>query len=177
MQRTCAVCGRKFYAVKEVTGKHNGKNIHISKYCSKDCWNIRARVIKNCLFCGKEIITFKSVDKKYCNQKCRDEDYKNRFKGDKSHLWKGGKTSTNKLLRTSSEFRQWRKSVFERDNYTCILCGARCGNGKKIELHPDHIKRLADFPELVFDVNNGRTLCAECHRKTDTWGNGKPQIL
>jgi 5-methylcytosine-specific restriction endonuclease McrA len=84
--------------------------------------------------------------------------------------WKGGKTYINKKIRTSLEWKLWRKSVFERDNYTCIWCGARSGNGKSIELHPDHIKPFAYYPELRFAIDNGRTLCIECHKKTDTYG-------
>jgi 5-methylcytosine-specific restriction endonuclease McrA len=37
-------------------------------------------------------------------------------------------------------------------------------------LQADHIKPFAHHPELRFDVNNGRTLCVPCHRKTDTYG-------
>ena len=59
----------------------------------------------------------------------------------------------------------WRKAVFERDDYTCQMCGKRSGNGINVILHPHHIKRFADYPELRFDVNNGITLCKECHSK------------
>lgn len=89
-------------------------------------------------------------------------------RGDKCYNWKGGVTPINKLLRRSVEFKLWRESVFKRDNWTCVFCGERGG-----ELHPDHIKRFSDYPELRFDINNGRTLCVDCHRKTDTWGNKK----
>lgn len=90
-------------------------------------------------------------------------------RGSESHLWKGGITEANQVIRTSTEYKLWRVSVFERDNYTCIWCGARNGNGKKIVLHADHIKPFAYFPELRFAIDNGRTLCVPCHSTTDTY--------
>lgn len=80
--------------------------------------------------------------------------------------WKGGITSMNIKLRRSLEYKLWRESVFKRDNYTCIWCGVRNGNGKKIVLNADHIKPWCDYPELRFSIDNGRTLCRECHFKT-----------
>jgi hypothetical protein len=79
--------------------------------------------------------------------------------------WKGGITPIRKKLYFSLEYQLWRKAVFERDNYTCIWCG---NTGR--ELNADHIKPWADYPELRFAIDNGRTLCECCHRKTDTWG-------
>ena len=90
-------------------------------------------------------------------------------KGNKCHFWRGGVTAINKIIRMSLEYRLWREAVFKRDNYTCVWCGARNGNGKRIELHPDHIKSFALFPELRFAIDNGRTLCIDCHKKTDTY--------
>lgn len=84
--------------------------------------------------------------------------------------WRGGISPENMRIRSSQEYKLWRKAVFERDNYTCRFCGARNGNGKTIILHADHIKPFAFFPELQFDIGNGRTLCIDCHRKTDTYG-------
>ena|SRR3990167_1405256 len=94
-----------------------------------------------------------------------------KLSGNKSHLWRGGITKEVRLIRTSLEYRAWRKSVFERDDYTCVECGSRNGDGRAHTLNADHIKPFSLYPELRFDLNNGRTLCTECHLKTETYGN------
>jgi hypothetical protein len=94
----------------------------------------------------------------------------NSLKGSKSYLWKGGLTNINLAIRNGIEYRLWRESVFKRDNYTCVWCGLKNGMGKTIILHPDHIKPFALYPELRFAIDNGRTLCIDCHKKTDTYG-------
>lgn len=38
------------------------------------------------------------------------------------------------------------------------------------KLQADHIKSYLLFPNLRWEINNGRTLCFECHKKTGTWG-------
>lgn len=94
------------------------------------------------------------------------------IRGEKSPFWKGGITPFNLKLRKSIEYREWRRSVFQRDNYSCVHCGdSRGGN-----LEADHIKPFAQFPDLRFDVDNGRTLCNPCHRKTDTYGYKYPHV-
>lgn len=89
-------------------------------------------------------------------------------RGVNSNFWRGGKTDEAKRLKSSAEYRQWREAVFRRDWYTCQTCGAYGG-----KLHADHIKRFSMFPELRFDVSNGRTLCEECHKQTPTYGRRK----
>ena len=84
--------------------------------------------------------------------------------GSKHPQWKGGITPLNKKIRNSLEYKLWRESVFKRDNYICIWCGF------KGYVEADHIKPFALYPELRFAIDNGRTLCKECHRKTDTYG-------
>jgi len=81
-------------------------------------------------------------------------------KGKESNFWKGGITSTNKLIRSSIKYKQWRKTVFERDNYTCQECRTIGG-----ELQVHHIKSFSKFPKLIYVVDNGITLCLKCHQK------------
>lgn len=91
-------------------------------------------------------------------------------KGEKAPNWRGGVTPLNMIIRKSLESRLWREAVFERDNWTCQKCGENSGDGKAIYLEAHHIKSFNEFPELRFTIDNGKTLCTECHRQTDSWG-------
>ena len=102
----------------------------------------------------------------------RREKRSNELKGDKTHFWKGGITPINRHLRTTSEYKIWRETVFERDAYACVLCGIKSGNGKAVYLQADHIKSFSKYPELRLNIDNGRTLCVDCHRNTDSFPKG-----
>lgn len=84
-------------------------------------------------------------------------------------------------IRACRKTQQWRTAIFKRDNYTCVLCRTR-----GCELNADHYpKRFVDHirdeniqtmseafaNEELWNIRNGRTLCEDCHKKTDTWGN------
>lgn len=92
-----------------------------------------------------------------------------KLSGEKSYLWQGGKTTENEKLRKSIDYKLWRTAVFTRDNYTCVLCGDRGRRGHKVILNADHIKAWSLYPELRFAIDNGRTLCLDCHKETDTY--------
>ena len=87
------------------------------------------------------------------------------LKGEKSRTWKGGISPINEIIRKSYEYRLWRKAVLLRDNFTCIWCGK-----KDNTVQVDHIKPFAYFPELRFAIDNGRVLCFDCHKTTETYG-------
>lgn len=74
--------------------------------------------------------------------------------------WKGGITPQNQVERNSRKAREWRTSVFQRDKFTCQICGAV---GGKLNAH--HVKEWAKYKELRFDLSNGITLCEKCHKK------------
>ena len=58
-----------------------------------------------------------------------------------------------------NEWRNFRKSIFERDNYQC----QECGTNKNLCAH--HIKGRSEYPELSYDPSNVITLCKYCHAK------------
>lgn len=66
----------------------------------------------------------------------------------------------NSRDRECKEYKEWRISVFSRDNYTCQNCGQVGG-----VLNAHHIKSYKDYPRLRYSLKNGLTLCEKCHRK------------
>ena len=54
---------------------------------------------------------------------------------------------------------QWRKAVFERDDYTCQQCDMRGGY-----LQAHHIEAWSKNPLLRFEIDNGITFCFDCHK-------------
>ena len=96
--------------------------------------------------------------------------------GDKHHSWKGGITPLMVRIRRCARYRQWVKDVFFKDNYTCQICNKKGGY-----IQADHYPKMfsdiisnnkiktyeeaMDCQEL-WSLDNGRTLCKECHQKT-----------
>ena len=64
----------------------------------------------------------------------------------------------SKEIRNSNKYIEWRKNVFERDDYTCQICGKIGG-----ELNAHHKKSFSKYEDLRFTLSNGITLCKECH--------------
>jgi len=65
------------------------------------------------------------------------------------------------------EYRQWRLSVTERDQYRCRMCGS---TGRRHTfplalplLSAHHIYPKRKYPDLIYCVDNGITLCGVCH--------------
>lgn len=78
--------------------------------------------------------------------------------------------------RTYNKYKEWREKIFLRDNYSCQNNG--CGQiGGELRAH--HIisfskilqyYEITDYQEaieceLLWDINNGITLCEKCHDK------------
>ena len=83
--------------------------------------------------------------------------------GENASRWKGGISNWRDVLWRSQSYKNWRKAVFERDDYTCQMCNVRGGD---LEAH--HILPIKDNKNtlLIFDIDNGITLCKSCHNET-----------
>lgn len=94
----------------------------------------------------------------------------NFYRGEVTSNWKGGISSKNYLERRLFQ-RTIQKLVFERDNYTCQMCGKR-----GVALQVDHIQPWSEYVELRFSMENCRTLCDKCHYKI-TFGREMPEKI
>jgi 5-methylcytosine-specific restriction endonuclease McrA len=131
-----------------------------------------AQLMRECLGKGKYVkclncnILFYAKDRdlrrgrRYCSRICGGHS----ISKEKNPRWNGGTTKPNRKIRGSLEYKRWRFSVFQRDDFKCTECNKK---GKTLQAH--HIKPFSLFPELRLDLNNGITLCLSCHKKTDSY--------
>lgn len=160
MEKVCKKCNKSFNKPVNCSKKSWQFYIH----CSLKCKNKSTDVILTCWECEGyfQVKNYRKETAHFCSKECSWQ-YRNE-----------GKRTENKKIRQSAKYKAWRTLVFERDNYTCIECGDHNyeGRGSSLSLHADHVKPFALYPELRFDINNGRTLCVPCHKKTGTYGRG-----
>jgi 5-methylcytosine-specific restriction endonuclease McrA len=136
------------------------------KYCSKVCAD-KLKVYKN-LFekCHPNLVPPESRGhSEKTKEKLKVLNRKNAKRGEASPCWKGGLRSERKKAMGSFQYKDWRIAVFKRDKYTCVLCKA-----KGVYLEADHIKPWCNYPELRYDIDNGRALCKQCHLNQPTHG-------
>jgi len=164
-ERACVTCGEVF--VSKIKPNKN----HPVLYCSLEC---RYRDLsdkmtgvtqgggkekRTCIICENEFLEWPSNIRTTCSPQCNRIRRSRVQSGEKSHFWKGGKSTQVELFRKSIPYKDWRNKVFKRDNYTCQICKLR---GGRLDAH--HIKLLSKYPSLALHVGNGITLCRECHR-------------
>lgn len=161
--KDCEICSKEIFAYGSVRRRKT------KKFCSVACRGINQTrvgvVIKKCKVCSKDFKVSGSQKTKgmgiYCSIKCMAVSYRTpTYKPDK-----------NLSIRKSWAYTKWRKSIYERDDYTCQICHKR-----GVRIQADHIKPFAWYPELRFELSNGRTLCVDCHRMTPTYGGRNYQV-
>lgn len=144
---TCEECGKIF----------KGNKYNANKYCSRECYSL-AHAIKNkqreCPACHK-FFEAKSSEDKYCSWECYNQD-RHMPKGENHWNWQGGISLLNDK-RDSSQYKEWRQLVYQRDEFKCVKCGS------KDKLNAHHKKSWKHYSELRYDVDNGITLCEKCH--------------
>ncbi len=69
----------------------------------------------------------------------------------------------------TARHKAWRERVLRRAGYLCEECrryGRTDANGLPVRATTaHHVKHRDEYPELQYDVTNGRALCAACHAK------------
>ena len=159
-------CGKKCY-----WGYYSGEN---SPYWKRSLKGTESPSWKggkpDCIDCGKQLSIYHGERCTVCNRKFRSGTnhpffHKPRLnmRGEQHPNWKGGKR-TRHMLSGQIEYKLWREAVFQRDNYTCVWCKTQ-----GTYLQADHIKPWSQYPTLRYAIDNGRTLCAECHTKTENY--------
>jgi len=68
-----------------------------------------------------------------------------------------GITTINERIRKSSDYFNWRKDIFIRDDFVCQICGDKGGR-----LRAHHIKKFSLYPDLRLEPTNGITICERC---------------
>jgi 5-methylcytosine-specific restriction endonuclease McrA len=66
--------------------------------------------------------------------------------------------------RNDDRYRGWRRKIIERDGAVCQVCG----NVEELAAH--HKRSWKNYPQERYKIENGITLCKECHKQTLTYG-------
>lgn len=160
----CINCGKEFKKNKnQISSSGNTCSVECLRELQKNSWH----EVK-CNNCGKLFrindYRFKHQKTFYCNIDCK-----------KAKLCKDKKeySEISHYLRTHDKYDKWRFAIYKRDEYKCVKCGT-----KSDKLHAHHIKPLIEIvneykgnikeilnSEIFNDINNGITLCPECHKE------------
>lgn len=160
----CDYCGKLY--VTSIERYYVSKTKTIPNDCCEDCLQIKAKECVTKRY-GVDNIFKKGDYILECNKRKNDglhhtqtQGFKEKYLiGEKSRGWKGGLSYDEERRKTPQE-KAWRKAVYEKDKYTC----QSCGNSKGGNLNAHHIYPYALYKDLRFDVNNGVTLCEDCHK-------------
>lgn len=162
----CLECGKKFTARKD---------FH-QKFCSKQCSSLyrfkQHNIYKICEYCGKEFRVSKChIDRKYCSKKCQGKTYKTTRSGKNGYNYNPLLTEQDRIdRRYDIRHKEWSLNVKKKDNFICQKCGDSSGHN----LVSHHILAYWKYPNSRYDIDNGITLCSNCHKEFHKlYGNKK----
>lgn len=145
--KVCIQCGKTFYTPACYSD---------AKFCSITCsaaarWGMGRQLTKTCPICRNTYTCMRSHSLATCpSAQCRRE-HKHRLQlGEKSHLWRGGKSAPY-----HKEWRGQRCLARDRDGDKCMTCGST----DRVQVH--HI--IPYRYSHNHDLNNLVTLCRSCH--------------
>ena len=169
----CAFCGNEIEIINSKINKHE------FLYCNQKCRTEHLKIIMlgdnnpnftkikyKCDGCGKEILIepykAKTLKHNFCSYECYKNNIGKFYLGKNNSNWNFNLTEEErKDKRRYPEYYEWRSDVYKRDNYTCKCCGSN----KSGTLIAHHLNSYNSDKEHRTDINNGITLCKECHAK------------
>lgn len=178
----CDNCGEKILITDY--DKRYEKNNH---YCSQKCKaehqkeilkgenNPKYRSIESkCAYCSKVMmktpIYLNTRNNVFCSKKCKSDWQSENIVGENHPCYDNSISQEEREKGRNFEgYIYWRRQVYIRDNYTCIVCGYK--KGGNIEAH--HLDGYNWAKDKRTDINNGVTLCEKCHVEFHRiYGNG-----
>lgn len=156
--KRCWDCGRK-----KLADIHRNDYTFVKNYFSEYGCELLSTSYKNAhqpltyiCVCGESaVITF---DKFVLGQRCYSCGIK-KYSGINHYNYNANLTDEEReISRNYPEYREWSCQVKIRDNYTCQKC-----NQVGYDLVSHHIENYRDNKKLRLDIDNGITLCKQCH--------------
>ncbi|MDU3409970.1 HNH endonuclease [Clostridium sp.] len=180
VEKLCIICGKKFYVSKSRLDK--------SKCCSIECghkytgisllgenhpnWKGGVSTLLKeyeCDYCGNKIlrteIKYHANNNHFCSKICQGAWRSKSFSGENSHLWNFSLSKEDRIKgRKIIGYTEFINNTYKRDNYTCQYCGDNKGGN----LVSHHLNGYNWDKENRTNVDNGVTLCQDCHKEFHT---------
>jgi len=160
------------------TREKDGRSLRRKNLATRYCEICGRAIPRNTRAGEKRIPTTQYIGARFCSNRCRGVWLRKSAQGEGNPNWRGGVSPLRQRIRSLYKMERWSRAVRERDNFTCQWCGRT-----DRPLVADHIKQCATILDEynvqsveealgldeLWDIMNGRTLCRECHRNTDTY--------
>lgn len=182
----CATCNCQYHSSKRA-----------SKYCSRQCygsakkgcrpWN-KGKKTNIAPWLGKarspETIQ-KIANTKRLAQYSHPAEVREKIAQRLRGKSRGGSANYIASIRGSWRYKEWRNTVFMRDSFSCVHCGAT-GYVQADHIEPfallirkHQIKSVDEALqcEALWKVENGRTLCKPCHKRTPSYSSGTRDFI
>lgn len=178
----CTQCGKTKEIVPSLEKRlesffcnQNCRNEHLkSNMIGEENPNYK-RVSTQCSGCSKpiDVQPYRLEKHKYqfCTSECYLKNIGKYFTGEHNQNWNGSLSAKDReRLRLLPGYREWRNKVFFRDKYSCQVCKDSVGGN----LVAHHLNSWDVYPGDRFSVENGVTLCKNCHNRFHKeYGYGK----
>lgn len=120
------------------------------------------KIKTECKYCNKELFLTKTQFNRSKNNFCSRECYYKFNVGENSSRFNSDRTHEQRVIeRKDNKYYNWRKEIFNRDNFQCVCCGDEKGHN----LIAHHKNSYNNNENQRYDIKNGVTLCECCHKK------------